>query len=70
MVDELLSERSLAARGLFDPARVRSLAEADRAQRVDAAYTLFAIMCIELWSRLFLDRSAAEVSAQAPSLRT
>jgi asparagine synthase (glutamine-hydrolysing) len=58
LVDDLLSESSLSRRGLFDPARVRELVEADRAQRTDAAYTLFAVMCIELWLRIFLDRSA------------
>jgi asparagine synthase (glutamine-hydrolysing) len=65
LVDDVLSERSLAHRGLFDPLRVRELVEADREKRIDGAYTLFSIMCIELWSRLFVDR-AAEAPA-APS---
>ncbi len=56
MVDELLSPASLASRGLFDPAAVRRLVELDRARRVDAAYNLFAVLCVEQWCRIFVDR--------------
>ena len=53
-VDELLGEASLRERGLFDPRAVRALVEADRAGRIDGAYTVFAILCIEIWCRRFL----------------
>ena len=56
LTDELLSERSLARRGLFDPRAVRTLMERDRRGRIDAAYLVFAVMCIEQWCRLFIDR--------------
>jgi asparagine synthase (glutamine-hydrolysing) len=56
LVDDVLSDSALARRGLFDARAVHALIAADRAGRVDAAYTLFAVMCIELWSRIFLDR--------------
>jgi asparagine synthase (glutamine-hydrolysing) len=59
MVDDVLSESALAKRGLFDPHAVRSLVEADRANRVDGAYALFAVMCIEVWLRMFLDDGGA-----------
>ena len=59
MVDDVLSESALAKRGLFDPHAVRSLVEADRANRVDGAYALFAVMCIEVWLRMFLDGGGA-----------
>jgi asparagine synthase (glutamine-hydrolysing) len=55
LVDELLSDRSLARRGLFDPAGVRRIVERDRAGRVDAAYAIFGLMCVELWCRMFVD---------------
>ncbi len=58
LVDDVLNEESLARRGLFDPLEVRRLVEADRARRTDAAYTVFALLCVELWLRIFLDRSA------------
>jgi asparagine synthase (glutamine-hydrolysing) len=56
LVDDLLSERSLGARGVFHPPAVRRLIDADRRGRVDAAYTLLAMVCLELWCRRFLDR--------------
>jgi asparagine synthase (glutamine-hydrolysing) len=55
-VEDLLSERSLAARGLFDPAAVTRLRQMDAAGRIDAAYPLLALSSIELWCRIFLDR--------------
>lgn len=56
LVAEVLSEASLERRGLFDPAAVRRLIEAHDAGRVDAAYTVLSLLCIELWCRAFLDR--------------
>jgi asparagine synthase (glutamine-hydrolysing) len=58
LVEELLSEPSLARRGLFDPAGVREMIDLDRLQRRDASYTIFSMMCIELWCRLFVDKPA------------
>jgi asparagine synthase (glutamine-hydrolysing) len=55
IVDEVLSESSLARRGLFDPAGVRGMIAADRAGRLDAAYTIFGLVSIELWCRMFVD---------------
>jgi asparagine synthase (glutamine-hydrolysing) len=56
LVDELLSERSLAERGVFDPQGVRNMIRADRERRHDASYTIFSMMCIELWCRMFVDK--------------
>lgn len=53
--DDLLSSEVIAGRGLFDPDRVASLRAADRAGRVDGAYTLFSLMCVEMWCRRFVD---------------
>jgi len=55
LVEDVLSENSLKNRGLFDPAGVRNLLELDRKGRTDAAYTFFAMICVELWCKLFLD---------------
>jgi len=57
-VAEVLSEKSINNRGLFDPQAVQRLIELDRNGRIDGAYTIFAMMCIELWCRIFLDRKA------------
>jgi asparagine synthase (glutamine-hydrolysing) len=54
-VADLLSERSLAARGLFAPEAVTRLRSQDAAGRIDAAYPLLALCAIELWCRIFID---------------
>jgi asparagine synthase (glutamine-hydrolysing) len=54
MVDDVLSPTSLRRHGLFDPAAVQRLIAWDRDGRIDGAYTIFAILCIELWCSLFL----------------
>lgn len=56
LVEEVLSDRSLKSRGLFSALEVRRLVAEDRRGRVDAAYTIFAVLCIELWCRMFIDR--------------
>jgi asparagine synthase (glutamine-hydrolysing) len=58
-VDETLSPQSLLNRGLFDPTAVRRLITLDRQGYVDGAYTIFALMCVELWCRQFVDRVPA-----------
>jgi asparagine synthase (glutamine-hydrolysing) len=55
MVDETLDPATLARRGFFEPGAVRDLVAADRRGTVDGAYTLFALMCFELWCREFMD---------------
>ncbi len=57
-VEDLLSENTLKNRGLFDPQAVRELVALDRAGRIDAAYPIFALICIELWMRLFVNGRA------------
>lgn len=54
LVDELLSDAALARGELFDPVAVRRLIDDDRAGRVDAAYSIFAVLCIALWTRQFV----------------
>ncbi|MBP5090435.1 asparagine synthetase B, partial [Pseudomonas chlororaphis] len=59
LVDEVLSPASLLQRGIFDPEAVARLIEADRSGRIDAAYTLFGIVCMELWCKQYLDGNFA-----------
>ena len=61
-VGDLLSADTLRRRGLFDSAAVADLVADDRAGRVDAAYTIFSMVCIESWCRAFLDRARSEAS--------
>jgi len=65
-VADLLGHRSLSARGLFDSERVRRLVKSNKEGRIDASYTIFSLMCIEIWCRQHLD--LAPIVAN-PSLR-
>ncbi len=54
-VQDALSPAALVRRGWFEPAAVARLIEADRRGAVDGAYTIFALVCLELWCRMFID---------------
>ena len=54
-VDDTLDAAVLRRRGFFDPLAVRRLIELDRSGAIDASYTIFALMCFELWCRRFVD---------------
>jgi asparagine synthase (glutamine-hydrolysing) len=62
MAEALLSETTLKRRGLFDPKAVQRLIERDRQGRLDGAYTIFALMCIELWAQIFVDQAMPPTS--------
>ena len=68
MVRDVLAPESLAQRGLFEPAAVARLIASNERGQVDASYLIFSLMCVEMWMRSFLDRSAAPVCevAHAP----
>ena len=65
-VADLLGHRSLASRGLFDPERVRRLIASNNAGKIDVSYTIFSLMCVEIWCRQHLDFAP---SVANPSLR-
>jgi asparagine synthase (glutamine-hydrolysing) len=54
-VEDTLDSSVLRRRGFFDPLRVRALIDDDRRGRIDGSYTIFALMCFELWCRRFID---------------
>jgi asparagine synthase (glutamine-hydrolysing) len=51
----MLSESRLRQRALFDPHFVRRLIEENNSGRRDAAFTLFSLLCMEIWCQHFLD---------------
>lgn len=55
ITEDTLNPDTLRLRGLFDPVAVQRLRADDAAGRIDATYTIFAIVCIELWCRQYLD---------------
>lgn len=55
-IGDLLSDSSLKKRGLFDPVAVRRLINENDTGKLDASYTLFSLLCVELWCRKFIDQ--------------
>lgn len=55
LVQDILSAEALRSRGLFDSNAVLKLIEHDRTGRIDASYTIFSLLAIELWCRQFVD---------------
>jgi asparagine synthase (glutamine-hydrolysing) len=55
MLEDLLSFDSLNRRGIFDSSAVHQLISNNFKGKVDASYTLFSILCIEIWCRRFID---------------
>jgi asparagine synthase (glutamine-hydrolysing) len=56
MMRELLSPATLRARGLFRQEGVERLMAAHAANRTDATDALLALINLEVWSRIHLDR--------------
>ena len=53
-VGENLSFESIKNRGLFNPKAVRMLIEDNDKGKIDASYTLFSLLCIEIWCRNYI----------------
>jgi asparagine synthase (glutamine-hydrolysing) len=60
LLARLLDEPTVNERGLFDYAQVRNLVAAHEANRVDGTDQLLALMNLEIWSRIYLDRRSPE----------
>jgi asparagine synthase (glutamine-hydrolysing) len=58
-VEDTLDPAALRKRGFFEPKAVRALIDDDRQGRIDGSYTIFALMCFELWCRRFIDPDIA-----------
>ena len=55
LLGDLLSDESVSRRGLFNANSIQKLITANHQGKVDASYTLFSILCIEIWCRSFVD---------------
>jgi asparagine synthase (glutamine-hydrolysing) len=65
VVRELLSPAVVGRRGLFDPAAVSRLLADHESNRSDGTDALLALLNLEVWSRIYLDRrKPGEVSAE------
>jgi asparagine synthase (glutamine-hydrolysing) len=56
LVDELLSDRRVAERGLFEPTAVRQLVREQRHGRHDWSLQIWQLLTLELWQQAFVDR--------------
>lgn len=61
LIDEVLSQKSLNDRGIFNARSVRQLVEDDRNGVRDYSYPIFSIVCIELWFRMFVDSDIPQI---------
>lgn len=57
LVDELLADKQIRARGLHDPSTVRTMIQEDREGRNDHSMWLWTLLTVEIWHRTFLDRA-------------
>lgn len=55
LLADLLSPTNISQRGLFDPQAVQKLIIDNNSGRIDASYTIFSLLCIEIWCRKYLD---------------
>ena len=55
IIQDYLSYENLEKRGLFDPKGVHSLISNNKKGLIDASYTIFSLLCIEIWCRNYLD---------------
>jgi asparagine synthase (glutamine-hydrolysing) len=56
LIAETLSPRAIAQRGVFDSSAVQQLILQTQRGSGDAAYTVFSLLCLELWFQVFVDR--------------
>jgi asparagine synthase (glutamine-hydrolysing) len=54
-VEDFLSPASILNYGVFDPKAVQALIERDRVGATDGSYTVFPLLCMEMWCRQFID---------------
>ena len=56
LLGDLLSVESLNKRGLFSAHSVQQLISDNESGKIDATYTLFSLLCIEIWCRAYIDK--------------
>lgn len=53
--NDILSPARIRKRGIFNPENLQRLSEMSSAGKIDASFTLLALVCIELWIQKFSD---------------
>lgn len=55
LVEHTLSEANITSRGIFNYEAVKKLVEEDRIGKRDASYTIFSLICLDMWMKQFID---------------
>jgi asparagine synthase (glutamine-hydrolysing) len=61
LISEVLSEKNIRKRGIFDPYSVDKLLIANDMGKLDASYTIFSLLCVELWCQRFIDEDIKSI---------
>jgi asparagine synthase (glutamine-hydrolysing) len=62
VIQYLLGPGQIRARGVLDPAFVQRILDENAAGRADHAYTIYALLNLEIWMQTFLDEPGVEVT--------
>jgi asparagine synthase (glutamine-hydrolysing) len=55
MIHARLSQNKIRERGIFDPGKVRDLIQKNKEHKIDASYSIWALLAIESWLQQFYD---------------
>jgi asparagine synthase (glutamine-hydrolysing) len=56
-IQDYLGESSILKRGIFDPLEISNLISENKSGKIDASYSILALMAIESWFRQFVDNN-------------
>lgn len=56
-INDILSESNIKKRNLFDYGYIKNLIKDNLDYKVDASYTIFSLVCIEIWFQIFIDKT-------------
>jgi asparagine synthase (glutamine-hydrolysing) len=59
ILNEFFSSKNIQKRGVFEEKYVRNLIKNDYENKIDASYTIFSMICIETWLRVFIDKKTS-----------
>ena len=59
-IERMLSPHVLESRGIFSWKEVKKLIEDNEKNRGDYSYTIFALLCLEIWMKIFIDGEKPE----------
>lgn len=70
LVDKLLSKEIIERRGLFKIDQVNKLIDENRKGKCDYAYTIYALLSLEIWMKQFIDHSIPRKISMAELLNS